>query len=149
MKRLLLFVMTVFVMSSCSTVYKTASSRDVSAPIVSAAYADLEVSNSKISYTLRPDAKIARGGVQNCVNVAINEALKEHGGDILIETQNAIVSTRIFGFGRIKSVTVTGYPAVYKNFRTVDQATLEGALESGAFQSDKSSNKVGGLFSIF
>lgn len=149
MKKILLFVVAIFVMSSCSTVYKTASSRDVSAPIVSAAYADLEVSNAKISYTLRPSPKISRGGLQNCINVAINEALKEHGGDVLIETQNAIVSTRFFGFGKIKSVTVTGYPAVYKNFRTVDQDTLESALENGAFESAKSSAKTGGLFSIF
>ena len=149
MKKILLFVVAMFVMSSCSTVYKTASTRDVSAPIVSAAYADLEVSNSKISYTLRPSPKISRGGVQNCINVAINEALKENGGDVLIETQNAIVSTRLFGLGKVKSVTVTGYPATYKNFRKVDQATLESALENGAFESSKSNSKTGGLFSIF
>lgn len=149
MKKILFFIVAIFAMSSCSTVYKTASTRDVSAPVVSAAYADLEVSNAKISYTLRPSSKIRRGGVQNCVNVAISEALKEHGGDILIETQNATVSKRLFGFGRVKSVTVTGYPAVYKNFRSVDQVTLEKALENGVFPAPKSAGKTSGIFSLF
>ncbi|MBR4996038.1 MAG: hypothetical protein IKY82_08255 [Alistipes sp.] len=132
MKKLLFFFAIALILSSCSTITKTASTRDVSARVIGATLVDLDVSNSKISYTMKPSRAVQRGGTQNCIDVAISEALKEHGGDVLIETQKATVSRMsLFGFRRIKSVTVTGYPATYKNFNSMEQSELKQVLING------------------
>lgn len=122
------------IMSSCSSsIQKTASVQDVKSPIIAVVISDLDVSNQKISYTLKPTKKISNAGLRNCINTAISEALAAHGnGDVLIETQETIVQR--YGFGRkIKSVTVTGYPAKYKNFRPVAEETVNAGIANGAF----------------
>lgn len=134
MKKLILtsFV-AVLAMTSCSTVYKTSSTRDVTAPLAAAVISDLEVSNQKITYTLVPSKKVRKGGLRNCINTAISEALANNGGgDVLIETQEAIVQRFGFMGKKIKSVTVTGYPAKYKNFRSADEATVKAGIVSGS-----------------
>ena len=129
-------------MSSCSTAYRTASQRDVTAPVAAAAIADFEISPKKITYTLIPTRKVRAGGMQNCVNTAISEALKANGGgDVLIETQEAIVKRSGLFLRKIKSVTVTGYPATYKNFRNVDEQTLKNALINGTLKNNVSQEK--------
>lgn len=121
-------------MSACTTSYKSATQRDVNGPIAAAAIADLEVSSEKVTFTYVPPRKVRAAGVQNCINTAINEALKANGGgDLLVETQRAVIQrTGIFS-SKISSVTVTGYPARYRNFRTVDGEILKSALANGAF----------------
>lgn len=111
MKKFLLVLSVVaLTMSSCSTAYRTASQRDVTAPVAAAAIADFEVSPNKITYTLVPSRKVRAGGLQNCINTAISEALKKNGGgDVLIETQQAIVQRTGLFSRKIKSVTVTGF----------------------------------------
>lgn len=122
-------------LSSCSTLYQTASQRDVTAPVIGATMADLEVSDKKITYTLIPTNRIRKGGEQNCIKTAISEALKEHGkGDVLIETQEAVLLRSGLLFPKIKSVTVTGYPATYKNFRSMDENTIKNAFINGRFE---------------
>lgn len=133
MKKLILALfVAMLTMTSCSTVYKTASTRNVTAPLAAAVISDLNVSNQKISYTLVPTKKVRKGGLKNCINTAISEALANNGGgDVLIETQEAIVQ-RCGLFGRkIKSVTVTGYPARYKNFRSADEETVKAGIING------------------
>lgn len=136
MKKLLLTLsIAALTLSSCSTAYKTASQRDVIAPVTAAAIADFEVSPKKITYTFAPSRKVRAGGMQNCINTAISEALKANGGgDVLIETQQAIVKRSGLFSRKIKSVTVTGYPATYKNFRSADEKTVKDALINGFFQ---------------
>lgn len=140
-------------MSSCSTTFRSASQRDVTAPVAAAAIADFEVSNQKITYTLVPTRKVRAGGFQNCVNTAISEALKANGeGDVLIETQQAIVKrSGLFGT-KIKSVTVTGYPAKYKNFRNADEQTVKTALTNGTLKMTSNENSKStpkGIFGFF
>lgn len=119
-------------MTSCSSVYKTASTRNVNAPLVAAVISDLEVSNQKITYTLYPTNEVRKGGLKNCINTAIREALLQNGkGDILIETQEAVVQRYGFFGKKIKSVTVTGYPAKYKNFRSADEQTIKEGIIRG------------------
>ena len=133
MKKLLLPVFGLALLAtSCTTAYKSATVRDVKAPIVSAVTADLEVSNKKIVYMYEPTGKVRRGGYQNCVNAAVNEALLLNGrADVLVETQTAVVERLgLFGGRKIKSVTVTGYPAVYKNFKSVDAQTLKESIQN-------------------
>lgn len=120
-------------MTSCSIVSKTAATRDVTAPLAAAVISDLDVSNQKITYTFVPTKKVRKGGLRNCINTAISEALANNGGgDVLVETQEAIVERYGFGGRKIKSVTVTGYPAKYKNFRTADEETVKAGIISGS-----------------
>lgn len=147
MKKILLTLSTAaLILSSCTTAYKTASQRDVTAPVVAAAIADFEVSSEKITYTYIPSRKVRAGGLQNCINTAITKALEKNGGgDILIETQQAIVKRSGLFCRKIKSVTVTGYPATYKNFRNLDERTLKQALINGELKRNVSaSEKQGG-----
>ncbi len=82
----------------------------------------MEVSPKKISYTLNTTPEIRRGGLQNCINSAIHEALKQHGNaDVLVQTEKAIIERKgLFG-KKVKSVTVTGYPARYVSFENSPQ----------------------------
>lgn len=129
---LALFVAACF-MTSCSTVYKTATTREITAPLAAAVIGDLEVSNQKITYTLYPSNKVRKVGLRNCINTAISEALEKNGGgDVLVETQEAIIQRYGFFGKKIKSVTVTGYPAKYKNFRSADEQTVKAGIVSGS-----------------
>lgn len=128
-------------MTSCSTVRRTASSRNVNAPLAAAVITDLDVSNQKITYKYTPTKAVRRGGVANCINSAISEALAANGnGDVLVETQPALIVRGGIISGKVKSVTVTGYPAKYKNFRSADEATVKAAIINGTLSSQNPSN---------
>lgn len=132
-KSILLMFVAALTMSSCSVVTKTATTRDVTAPLAAAVISDLEVSNQKITYTFVPTNNVRKGGLNNCINTAISEALASNGGgDVLIETQEAVVQRYGLGGKKIRSVTVTGYPAKYKNFRSVDEETIKAGIISGS-----------------
>lgn len=132
-KTLLLLFVAAMTMTSCSIVTKTATTRQVNAPLAAAVISDLDVSNQKITYKFVPTKAVRKGGVRNCINTAISEALAHHGdGDVLVETQEAIVERYGFGGRKIKSVTVTGYPAKYNNFRSADEATVKAGIISGS-----------------
>ena len=128
-------------MASCKTARQSATTRAISAPIVAATTADLNITGQKITYTYLPDGKVRRGGLQNCINAAVREALKENGNaDVLVETQEAHVTRKgLFGT-KIQSITISGYPAKYSNFQPVDNGTLRKAYENGAvpFQNGES-----------
>lgn len=131
MKKLfVILIVSAFAMTSCSTVYKTATTHNVEPTIAAVVLSDLDVSNEKITYTLIPKARVRRGGLRNCINTAISEALALNGGDVLIETQQATITRGLY-VRKIKSVTVTGYPAKYKNFRPADDKTLKEAVVKG------------------
>ena len=134
MKKLIFILMVSAVaMTSCSTTYKTSTTHDIKPTLAAAVLSDLEVSNQKITYTYSPSRMMRKSGLDNCIATAISEALTMNGGDVLIETQKALV-VRSFGLKkRLKSVTVTGYPAKYKNFRSADDETLKASLVNGNF----------------
>lgn len=121
-KSFLIFCATAAMLCSCTTVKQTASELDVNTQIHSGVYATMEVSPKKISYTLNTTPEIRRGGLQNCINSAIHEALKQHGNaDVLVQTEKAIIERKgLFG-KKVKSVTVTGYPARYVSFENSPQ----------------------------
>lgn len=127
--------------TSCKTLNQTATDKDINSVVFAATTAELDVSDQKVTYTLHPSAKVRRGGMQNCINVAIHEALKSSDGDVLIETQQAIVTRTGFLRKKIKSVTVSGYPAKYKDFKSLDSRVIEEAYKNGAIN-DKNSTKT-------
>ena len=126
MKKFFLFVSLALAISSCTTSYKTASVNAISGQVVSVATADLQVSDKKITYTYNTTGAVRRGGLANIKATAISEALKVNGGgDILLECQEAIIKKKgLFGT-KIESITVTGYPAVYTNFKTANPSDYE------------------------
>ncbi len=142
MKKLLavMVVAACVMLSSCSMTKKTATSRQVNAPIVAAAVADLTITGNKISYTYTPPKGVWKAGVDNCINAAVSEALQNagQGADVLAEMQYTLVVKGGGGLlggnsGKVKSVTVTGYPARYKNFRPASSETLNSALSTGTW----------------
>ncbi len=87
----------------------------VTQPVV-AVFADLDVSPNKISFFYIPSGTIISAGPQNVINSAIREALIANGNaDVLVGLEKQI---KYSGDGNIESVTVTGYPAKYVNFRS-------------------------------
>ena len=109
-------------MTSCKTTVHNVTDVQANSTFITATIADLKVDNKKITFTMTyPERSVARGGVQNCINKAINEALKEYGGDVLLQTEEAYVTRRGLFRRRIKSVTVTGYIAKYYNFHSVGE----------------------------
>lgn len=108
-------------LSSCSTIRKSSTSVDVATPVLTETVADLQVNPTRISYTLKPSKAIRKGGEKNVIKAAVAEALKENGNaDVMVGMQYEIKKKRgLFGT-KIKYVTVTGYPASYANFKSVD-----------------------------
>lgn len=113
-------------LSACDTLQKTATTANISTQIHSAAtVADLKVGD-RISYTMTPSKDVLRGGEANVRHVAEAEALTKKGGnaDILLEPNYTITKKRGFFTNKITSITVSGRPAFYTNFRSLPDSVL-------------------------
>ena len=112
---------TVLLLSSCVTTTKTARTAETSSSIKNATVADLQVADQRITYTMSPSKEIQRAGLSNVKQAAIQEALTKHGNaDVMVEPEFVISMKNNFIFGKeVTSITVTGRPAYYKNFRTL------------------------------
>ena len=114
-----------FAATSCKTFTITDVSATYQQPstyINTATVADLEVSDERISFTFQPRL----GGDLNVIKTAIREALRVNGGgDILVNLEYITVSKKS-GWGNtcssIHEITVSGYPAKYKNFRNLNDS---------------------------
>ncbi len=137
MKKLLLVlaVAACALATSCSTTLKTSTCRPVNAPIVAAAMADLEITGNKIQYTYNPPKGVWIAGKENCIRAAVSEALQNagQGADVLVEMQYTLVMKRglLGASGKVRSVTVTGFPARYKNFHAADDKVLQASIVNG------------------
>ena len=101
--------------ASCSTFRKSSASvLDVQTSAASVVTADLVVSPTKISYTYVPTSQDSKSGLKNVLNNAVTDALKQYQGDVLIHMQYDAITKK---HGKVKKVTVSGYPATYKNFK--------------------------------
>ena len=144
----LMAIATVMLMASCSLggpksmVKTTATHTRISAatPVV-AVFADLDVSPNKISYFYIPSTTVAKGGFDNVVNAAVREALSNNdNADVLVGLESQV---KYNDKGVIESITVTGYPAKYINFRNAGDDYLR---EMGANATNSnSSSSLGGL----
>lgn len=108
---------TPIVPTSKSRLRTTATYRGMSVgvPVTPPLIADLKVSSEKISFPLLPSDALLKTDVDNIINTAVREALKVHdNSDVLIGMEYQI---KYGDMGVIESVTVTGYPAKYVNFR--------------------------------
>ena len=117
-------------MTSCTTTLNSSKTKDFGSSAITATFADLVVSPHKITYTYKPSDDVRRGGDMNVINTAIRKALDMNGGgDVLVELQTTVKkSGGLFTKGHVKEVTVSGYPATYRNFRSADEETLKDAI---------------------
>ena len=110
----------VLLLSSCITTTKTARTAMTSASIKNATVADLRVSDQRVVYAMSPSKAIQRAGLSNVKQAAIQEALIKYGNaDVMVEPEFVIEQERTLFGSRISSITVTGRPAYYQNFRTL------------------------------
>lgn len=123
MKKLFVLIGAVCALSSCQTIRSTATHKAVDIQPIGALIADLEVSPNRISYTMIPHRRVQRGGFENVKSTAIREALKNNGGgDVLVGLEVQTKSVRFLIWRLITSITVSGYPAKYKNFTNPDKS---------------------------
>lgn len=117
-KSLLCLAFSIACLSSCTTM-RTATSTtvDVSTSITSATTADLVVAEKIIEYDYIPTRKERKKmSLSVMKEKAVAAALKNNGNaDVMIATEYQVEKKRF----RIRKVTVSGYPATYKNFRTL------------------------------
>ena len=123
MKKYMLIAVAALMAASCTTTTKTARTESVPYSMYNATVADLEVSPKRITYTMAPSKEIRSGGVANVKQAATQEALEKNGNaDLLLEPQ-FVLSHKKGPFGllinKVTSITVTGRPATYKNFRSM------------------------------
>lgn len=131
---ILLSVTAMLGMASCTTTISSARIEHFNSAAITATFADLAVSPNKITYTYRPTDDVNRGGEVNVINTAVRKALEANGGgDVLMEMQFTLKKS---GKRKVSEVTVTGYPATYKNFRPANEETLKGAAMMNAAQND-------------
>ena len=126
MKKLYWFLLVVFVvgLSACKSARSTATYQDPINTLRTVTVADLEVAETRISYTYRPSYAVRLGGSQNVIKTAVQEALKAHGsGDILIGLEYTTISRwTVFPFlSPIREITVTGRPAKYVKFHSLPE----------------------------
>lgn len=102
---------------SSSTLLNSASVLEMPVTPMVDLYADLQVSSEKISYTMVPAKSVKDGGYKNILATAIREALLANGdADVIVGLETTVKCDRS---GEVESITVSGYPAKYINFRSV------------------------------
>ncbi|MBQ9555413.1 MAG: hypothetical protein IJV05_04235 [Muribaculaceae bacterium] len=132
-------------MASCTTTINSARTEHFSSSAITMTIADLAVSPQKITYTYRPTDDVNRGGEANVINTAVRKALEANGGgDVLVEMQFTLKKS---GKKNVTEVTVSGYPATYKNFRNANDEMLKSAVMMNSLQNNPEvRKKVLGIF---
>lgn len=119
-------------LSSCSTISHTTSTANVDTEIYNLTVADMKVSKEKTSKTTEwkwnPLSSVS---LSEQKKTAEAELLKEADADVLVEPRYEVKRKGLFRGG---TVTVSGYPAKYENFRSMTKddaevmATLDGKI---------------------
>ena len=132
--------------SSCTTttLTKTATTADVSSQLLSATVADLVVAPERISATLITTPAIRRGGLANVRRAVEAEALrsyKDGNYDVLVALEYIVEQKD----GKVSSITVTGRPAYYTNFRSLNDSVWCNPVFRAGY-TDNTLKKSQGLF---
>lgn len=121
--KLLLGCSLVAMLSSCSTISHTSQSASVDTEVYNLTVADMNVSPKKASTTIdwkwTPFSAVS---LETQKENATAELTKSTGSDVVVEPQYTVVRRGLFRGG---SITVTGYPATYSNFRTMTKEDAE------------------------
>lgn len=89
-------------------------------PVTPPLIADLKVSDDKIRYNEFPSKSLLKTDFSNILNTAVKNALEVNGNaDVLIGLEYQVKTN---DDGEIETITITGYPAKYTNFRHPDES---------------------------
>lgn len=129
MKRIhLVIALSILFLASCTTQHAiTTKTTDIYGVgvIQKPVLADMEVKEEKTSATINARGKRINDDLKN---QAVAEAVKKSNADVLVEPRFESTIQ-----GRKITLTVTGYPATYKNFHTINQDEVE-LLKAGKVQ---------------
>lgn len=90
--------------------------------VVTDVMVDLEVSPNKITYLYVPSKIVNNEGLNNVIETAVREALAENdNADVFVDLNKQF---KINDNGIVESITITGYPAKYVNFRSINENFL-------------------------
>lgn len=121
--KLLLGCLLAFLMSSCSIISHTSQTASVNTEVYNLTVADVNVFPKKatatVSWNWSPFARLSLETQKRNAVAALTELTNS---DVLVEPQFKVVRRGLFRGG---SVTVTGYPATYSNFRTMTKEDAE------------------------
>lgn len=110
-------------LSSCSTISHTSQTVGVDTRVYNVTVADLDVAEQKVSKTVNWKwTPLSTVSVSAQKENAAAELCNETGADVVIEPQYVVNRRGLFRGG---SVTVTGYPAKYRNFRPMTAEDAE------------------------
>lgn len=147
MKKGLLFVCVAFTLTSCVTTVKTAKSADTKSSLLSATVADIEVSPIRVSYTMAPSKSLQRAGLNNVKQAAIQECLIKNGNaDVLVDAEYVIEQEKLLFGKRINSITVSGHPAKYKGYRSLNDSVWCNPIFRATYQNAATRPSGRGLF---
>lgn len=128
MKKLIVMLLATVLMSSCTLHKSTVKNTTVKHPYIeSATMATLNVSKIRINYNYVPERDDSRKLPESrLIQNAIFKALAANGNaDVLVQVNTYTTIRRGFFGRRIKSISVSGYPAYYTNFREPSKSDLE------------------------
>lgn len=152
MKKLFFLLGVALSMVSCTTIKKTATTANVPSQLMTSTVADLEVSPERVSTEYITTAEVRRGGTSNVLHAAEQKLLAEKapGYDLIVEPEYTTekVSYLIFG-SKITKVKVSGRPARYKNFHSLNDSvwcnpTFRGTYNSSVVKSRSGLSKLFG-----
>jgi len=150
MKKLFILAGAVFALVSCTTTVKTAKTADTPASLLCATVADLEVSPNRVVVEYIPSKEIQRAGVANAKHAAEQEALKKDNADVLVNAEYTIQQTSYFIFGKsIDRVIVSGHPAKYKNYRSLNDSVWCNPFFRAGYQNNVNKGEGGFLKGLF
>lgn len=134
----LLFLMCILVYTSPDLYAEKKTEPDnvaeVEVKVVALSYADLEIDEARVEKSTFWITKIlSSSDIELRKTNLITELCRQVGADTLIDPQ-FIFKKRILGGGKL---TVSGYPARYKNFRTMSQTEIDSLIISDKFGADK------------
>ncbi len=152
MKKIVLLCGAIAMMAaSCTTITKTSTTADVSQSLYSATVGDLDVAKERVTYTMTPSKAIRRGGVANVKRAAEHEALEAYTkktgktADLLLEPEYIISKRRGFCGTKVTSITVTGRPAAYTNFHSLNDSVWCNPIFRDGYKNTAKKDK-GGIF---
>lgn len=112
---------------SCTTIQKTASTADINAYVVQyPTIADLEVAPNKVKKEVQWSPIFSTTSLETRKSNLTAELLESVDADVLVEPQYIHHKSCL----NINKLTVSGFPAKYKNFRKATKEDLE-ALKNG------------------
>lgn len=121
MKKILVGTSALLLMASCQVRTATSEVLPIETTLTSKNTAELDVQPQKISYEYVPTRTERKMGKNFVKRNAVAVALEKNGNaDVLVNPQYVITEKRLLLRSKLRSVKVTGYPAVFKNVKPAE-----------------------------